>query len=349
MPYVKEQTDLPLLVVRARSVPARVRSQEGGKDDVFYFWDTKQQRAVSSAGLDGLGAKDHPAQRRRPRADRDLPGATGRWQRAEVTTVFELLKQEAGAIHARQSSRANTGLPAREIELFARELGTRKPAMIIHGAGTNHWFHNDLINRALILLVALTGNIGKNGGGFNHYVGQERVWPEQRLFQARLPRGTRKKQRFQNTTLWSYVHSTNKDPHLYNGKPIEWYIQESVKNGWMPLWPKKGDRKPRAFIVWRANYLNQAKGNENPESSLWKDLDLIVDINYRMDTTALYSDVVLPAASYYEKVDINTTDCHSYIHPFGKALDPLFESKTDWDIFRALAEKMARAGNRRKL
>jgi len=49
--------------------------------------------------------------------------------------------------------------------------------MIIHGAGTNHWFHNDLSNRSLILLVALTGNTGKNGGGFNHYVGQERIWP----------------------------------------------------------------------------------------------------------------------------------------------------------------------------
>ena len=99
-----------------------------------------------------------------------------------------------------------------------------------------------------------------------------------------------------------------------------------VKNGWMPLWPAlregetpKTGRKPRAFIVWRANYLNQAKGNEILETSLWKDLDLIVDINYRMDTTALYSDVVLPAASYYEKVDLNSTDCHSYIHPFGKA------------------------------
>ena len=46
-----------------------------------------------------------------------------------------------------------------------------------------------------------------------------------------------------------------------------------------------------------------------------------------MDTTALYCDVVLPAASYYEKTDLNSTDCHSYIHPFGKVLDPLFESK----------------------
>jgi nitrate reductase alpha subunit len=219
--------------------------------------------------------------------------------------------------------------------------------MIIHGAGTNHWFHNDLINRSFILLVALTGNVGKNGGGFNHYVGQERIWPEHGFFQLAFPEG-RKKQRFQNTTLWSYVHSSSKDPHLYNGKPIDWYIQESVKNGWMPLWPK-GGRKPRAFIVWRANYLNQAKGNEILESSLWRDLDLIVDINYRMDTTALYSDIVLPAASYYEKVDINTTDCHSYVHPFGKALEPLFESKTDWDIFHALAEKMAELATKKGL
>jgi complex iron-sulfur molybdoenzyme family reductase subunit alpha len=144
------------------------------------------------------------------------------------------------------------------------------------------------------------------------------------------------------------VHSANKDPHLYNGKTIEWYIQESLKNGWMPLWPA-GGRKPRAFVAWRANYLNQAKGNEILESSLWRDLDLIVDINYRMDTTALYSDVVLPASTYYEKVDINTTDCHSYIHTFGKALDPLFESKTDWDIFRSLARKIAEIAQKKGL
>ena len=75
--------------------------------------------------------------------------------------------------------------------------------------------------------------------------------------------------------------------------------------------------------MWRANYLNQAKGNEYILKSLWKDLDLIVDLNYRMDTTALFSDVVLPSASYYEKSDINTTDCHSYVHPFNKVLDPL--------------------------
>jgi nitrate reductase alpha subunit len=59
--------------------------------------------------------------------------------------------------------------------------------MIIHGAGVNHWFHNDLINRSLILMAALTGNTGKNGGGFNHYVGQERVWPERGFREYSFP------------------------------------------------------------------------------------------------------------------------------------------------------------------
>jgi complex iron-sulfur molybdoenzyme family reductase subunit alpha len=211
--------------------------------------------------------------------------------------------------------------------------------MIIHGAGTNHWFHNDLSNRAMILLVALTGNVGKNGGGFNHYVGQERVWPEHGFAQLAFPEG-RKKQRFQNTTLWSYVHSSNRDPHTHYGRPIDDYIEESVRNGWMPLYPRNRAQKPRALIVWRANYLNQAKGNEAIAASLWEDLDLIVDINFRMDTTALYSDIVLPAASYYEKTDLNSTDCHSYIHPFGRVLEPLFESKTDWEIFALLVRKI---------
>jgi complex iron-sulfur molybdoenzyme family reductase subunit alpha len=117
----------------------------------------------------------------------------------------------------------------------------------------------------------------------------------------------------------------------------------------MPLYPRKRGQKPRAMIVWRANYLNQAKGNEAIAASLWQDLDLVVDINFRMDTTALYSDIVLPAASYYEKTDLNSTDCHSYIHPFGRVLEPMFESKTDWDIFALLVQKITALARARGL
>ncbi|MCK6692634.1 MAG: molybdopterin-dependent oxidoreductase, partial [Thermoanaerobaculia bacterium] len=67
-------------------------------------------------------------------------------------------------------------------------------------------------------------------------------------------------------------------------------------------------------------------------------MDLIVDLNFRMDSSALYSDIVLPAASWYEKADLNSTDLHSFIHPLGQAIAPVWESKTDWDIFKHIAK-----------
>jgi len=347
-PYIKEQTDLPFLVRKDTSRFLRQSDMKaGGKQDVFYLWDAKTGRAVEAPGSMGSAAQHIRLEGVAPALEGTFTVALDGGKPAQVTTVFARLRELLEQYPLEQVAKT-TGLPASDILGFARDFGKRRPAMIIHGAGLNHWFHNDLINRALILLVALTGDTGRNGGGFNHYVGQERVWPERGFMELAYPEG-RKKQRFQNTTLWTYVHSSNRDPHQYNGRPIEWYIEESIKNGWMPLYPKDRKQKPRSLIVWRANYLNQAKGNEFILKSLWQDLDLIVDVNYRMDTTALYSDVVLLASSYYEKTDLNSTDCHSYMHPFGKAVDPLYESKTDWDIFGALAQKMADLAKQRGL
>ena len=58
-----------------------------------------------------------------------------------------------------------------------------------------------------------------------------------------------------------------------------------------------------------------------------------------MSTTAVYSDIVLPTASWYEKNDLNTSDMHPFIHPLQAAVDPAYESKSDWEIFKAIAKK----------
>ena len=49
--------------------------------------------------------------------------------------------------------------------------------MIAMGAGTNHWFHSDQTYRTFLALVMLCGCEGVNGGGWAHYVGQEKVRP----------------------------------------------------------------------------------------------------------------------------------------------------------------------------
>jgi nitrate reductase alpha subunit len=123
---------------------------------------------------------------------------------------------------------------------------------------------------------------------------------------------------------------------------------------------------PRVWYIWRGNALmSSAKGDEffkkhylgthhnSVASELakglvndveWKEeaprgkMDLIIDLNFRMDTSALYSDIVLPAASWYEKSDINSTDMHSFIHPLTAAVPPCWEAKSDWAIFREIAK-----------
>jgi len=133
--------------------------------------------------------------------------------------------------------------------------------------------------------------------------------------------------------------------------------------------PDAPENWPRLWFIWRGNALMaSAKGHEFflkhylgthhnavaeevAEGSVaevaWRaeaprgKFDLIVDLNFRMDTTALYSDIVLPAATWYEKSDLNSTDMHSFIHPLNQVVPPCWESKSDWDIFKAIAQKFS--------
>src|SRR5690625_248853 len=88
-------------------------------------------------------------------------------------------------------------------------------------------------------------------------------------------------------------------------------------------------------------------GIQKPEEVVWHEkapagkLDLMVNIDFRMSTTSLYADVVLPTATWYEKHDLNTTDMHPYIHPLTAAVDPVWESRSDWNIFRTIAKKFS--------
>ena len=63
-----------------------------------------------------------------------------------------------------------------------------------------------------------------------------------------------------------------------------------------------------------------------------------------MTSNALFSDVVLPAATWYEKYDLSSTDLHPFVHTFNQAVPPPWESKTDWDAFHRIAERFSRAG-----
>jgi len=129
---------------------------------------------------------------------------------------------------------------------------------------------------------------------------------------------------------------------------------------------------PRNLFVWRSNLLGSSgKGHEyflkhllgathglqgkdlgqeggaKPEEVVWHDpapegkLDLLVTLDFRMSTTCMYSDIVLPTATWSEKNDLNTSDMHPFIHPLSKAVDPAWESRSDWDIYKGIARRFS--------
>src|SRR5690606_36738500 len=86
-------------------------------------------------------------------------------------------------------------------------------------------------------------------------------------------------------------------------------------------------------------------GRLSHEGVTWRDdategkVELWVTLDFRIATTCLYYDIVLPTATWYEKDDMNTSDMHPFIHPLSAAVDPVWESRTDWEIFKGIAKK----------
>jgi nitrate reductase alpha subunit len=65
---------------------------------------------------------------------------------------------------------------------------------------------------------------------------------------------------------------------------------------------------------------------------------MLMSIDFRMTSTTLFSDIVLPAATWYEKGDLSSTDMHPYIHAFSPAIDPPWETRSDYEAFGAIAK-----------
>ena len=154
------------------------------------------------------------------------------------------------------------------------------------------------------------------------------------------------------------------------------YVVQGLKAGSLEMScndPDDPKNWPRNMFVWRSNLLGSSgKGHEyflkhllgtshgvqgkdlgedgaqKPKEVVWHEtapagkLDLLVTLDFRMSTTCVYSDIVLPTATWYEKNDLNTSDMHPFIHPLTAAADPAWEARSDWDIYKGIAEAFSR-------
>jgi nitrate reductase alpha subunit len=320
-----------------------------------------------------------------------------------------------------------TGVPAEQIIRLAREwaqnaIDTQGRGMILMGAGTNHWYHSDQIYRAMLVLTSVTGCQGRNGGGWAHYVGQEKVRPIMGFQHLAFALDWVRPPRHMNQTAYWYVHTSqyrydtfaaddiNGSTGVFAGRGTMDLLAQSVRLGWTPSYPqfdrsslqvaddaaaaglpapeyvarelREGrlrfavedpeaeDNHPRILSLWRANLLgSSAKGNEyflrhllgtdnavrateappehRPTEVVWREragegkLDLLLTLDFRMTSSTILSDVVLPAATWYEKHDLNTTDMHPFIHSFNPAIAPPWQARSDWEAWKAIARRFS--------
>ena len=86
---------------------------------------------------------------------------------------------------------------------------------------------------------------------------------------------------------------------------------------------------------------------DRPRSIKWVDkapegkLDLMMTTDFRNTSTTLVSDLIFPAATWYEKHDMSSTDMHPYLHSFNAAINPPWEARSDYEVFRDLAAALS--------
>ena len=324
-----------------------------------------------------------------------------------------------------------TGVSAEKAIALARGFAenaekTNGRSMVIIGAGMNHWYHQDMNYRSIINFLMMCGTIGVSGGGWAHYVGQEKLRPQTGWTVLTFALDWLRPPRQMAGTSFFYAHSDQwryeklhvgellsplADASAYRGSFIDLNVR-AERMGWLPSSPQlnvnpltlvatargKGQAVkdfvvdglkagrlgmacedpdnpvnfPRNLFIWRSNLFGSSgkgheyflrhflgtkhglqgkdlgeMGEQKPEEVVWRDpapegkLDLVVTLDFRMSSSCLYSDIVLPTATWYEKNDLNTSDMHPFIHPLCAAVDPVWESRSDWEIYKAIARKFS--------
>jgi len=376
--FIREQTDSPILVRRDTNKFLRERDiKRGGQEDTFYVWDLKAGK-LAEAPKKTLVLGDL------------VPALEGEYEvqtqagRIKVAPVFQLLKEHVQSYKPEQASQI-VGVAPEVIVQLAREIAQAKAVSIIPNMGWGKFYHGNLYERGMMLVLCLCGHIGKKGAGPNGFglLGANTAIgsTERRLDQVFLTaaaedprmagwrlegytdemivyeyaRNAFSSGNVQASSLFYYVHgglleqslkNDSWDPYLK--RPLGEYVREAFDRKWQFVRPSPG-KHPKVLMTCRGGFLRRSRSTNQLLKELLPEAKLIVTLDIRMSSTALYSDYVLPASGWYEKESTHTSGglITPYIHYNQKAVEPLYESKSDWEIFILLARKIEQRARER--
>ncbi len=343
VPFVKEQTDLPLLV---RTDNNRFLSaadiDKRGRADQFCFWDSKKNEAVK-APLETLKLPCDPALEGTYTV-KLLDGKT-----VSVRPVFQNLKDLLNKDYKPEQASQSCGTNPDTIRRLAEKCYKASGGIqVMVGWNSPKYYHGDLIERVMCLILALTGSYGKKGCGirgwneslfegaftqiFKQTIGLENLRTQLPIMQGIFNRKKQEdptrslemcsieQERVLDRNLVNYTipahlyynHSDykkawdNKSWHCPTMKrEFKEYYDEAIGKGWWDGYVKPApDQTPTVYAWMGTNPARKNRGwNKNILHSLWKKYKLIFGFETRWTTTLLYGDYALPCAGFYEKTD----------------------------------------------
>lgn len=102
-----------------------------------------------------------------------------------------------------------------------------------------------------------------------------------------------------------------------------------------------GAELPLKMIINYGNDFVRGRGNRQETIKALEKLDMLVSINLEMNDTSLLADIVLPVCEWCEYEEVNgAATYYPFINYQEKVIDPLYESKSDFDIVKLLFEGM---------
>jgi anaerobic selenocysteine-containing dehydrogenase len=202
---------------------------------------------------------------------------------------------------------AITGLPAERIISLARRYGTTKPALLKFTDGVQRHGNGGQTARALACLPAVVGQLGVRGGGLFYSTSDYVAWDAEAVGHKSDP-------------------ACPPTPRVVNMNRLGAALMGEVT-----------DPPIRALYVFCANPVTSSpNAGRIVEGMMRDDLFTVVHDLFLTDT-ARYADIVLPATSQLEQVDLHKPYGQRNLQYNAAAIAPLGEAKSNWDVMRLLA------------
>lgn len=235
-----------------------------------------------------------------------------------------------------------TWLDAELIRESARMYATRKPGNIQWGVAIDQsGTPAGAAMHARALLRAVTGNLDAPGSDLLTGPAMDYITDEEMEANEWLPEEQKLKQigsdRYKITTWPGYGRIAELTKATWGKAPTaEWMCEAHPPSVFRAI--ITGEPYPvKALLVSATNPIN-SYGDTNQVLEALRKVDFMVTCDYWMTPTAMLSDYVMPIACSLERPTLTSTyGCSDFLIGSQRAIQPLYERRTDYDFWRGLA------------